>query len=428
MVGFDKYFARISEAASDPQLQTAIEKAVENYERKKKEWLERIVQIPELAKILEEKRRSLLDDLIKNVERASEAMRYNGMRVFFASNAKEARERILDLIGDEKLVMKVKSLTTEEIGLNEFLQSRGIEVWETDVGAILLQLTHGRAAHPTGLCISTPKEKFAEEFSKLAGKELGSNPERLVAYIREFVKSKVVKTKAVISGANAITADTGSIYIITNEGNDRIVTSWPDKHIILAGIEKIYPDRDTADLYTRIMPFYTTGGGFTQFVSIITGISSSSDIERLSVRPACGPREIDVVLLDNGRGDMLADRDFRDALVCLKCGACLLNCPVWRIIAQEYGESVYMGGMGTPWTFFTSSIEKAATQAFTCLQCGKCKEVCPMEVDVRYMVQKVRERVAKLGLIPKQIDTLKKNILTYGTPYVGVHDKVHDMT
>ncbi|MEM2960857.1 MAG: LUD domain-containing protein [Candidatus Bathyarchaeia archaeon] len=419
MIDFDSYFDRISEAASDLHLQAAIEKAIENYERKKKEWLERIGHIPELAKILEEKRRSSLDDLIRNVERASEAMRYNGMKVFFASTAEEARERIFDLICDEKLVMKVKSLTTEEIGLNEFLQSKGIEVWETDVGAILLQLTHGKAAHLTGLCISNPKEKFAEEFSKLAGKDLGSSPEKLVAYIREFVKSKIIKTKVVISGANAITADTGSIYIITNEGNDRLITSWTEKHIILAGIEKVYPDRDAADLYTKVMPFYTTGGGFTHSVSIITGISSSSDIERLSIRPACGPSEIDVVLLDNGRSNMLADKDFRDALVCIKCGACLLNCPVWRIIAQEYGESVYMGGMGTPWTFFTSSIEKAAKQAFTCLQCGKCKEICPMGVDVRHMVQKVRERVAELRLIPRYIDTLKKNILTEGTPYAG---------
>jgi len=417
MVDFEGYYARISEAASDPRLQAAIEKAVDNYERKKKVWLERIGCIPELAKVLEKKRKADVDDLAENVERAAEAMRYNGMRVFYAKTADEARGTIFDLIGDERLVMKVKSLTTEEIGLNEFLQSRGIEVWETDVGAILLQLTHGKAAHPTGLCISTPKERFAEEFSKMAGREIGTRPEDLVAYIREFVKSKVVEAKVAISGANAITADTGSIYLLTNEGNDRLVTSWPEKHIVLAGIDKVCPDRETADLYTRVMPFYTTGGGFTQFVSVITGISSSSDIERMSVRPACGPREIDVVLLDNGRSEMLASHDFKDALVCIRCGACLLSCPVWRIIAQEYGESVYMGGMGTPLTLFTVGLEKAAPQAYTCLECGKCKEVCPVGIDVRHMIEKARELLAVNHLVPPKIESLKEKILESGSPY-----------
>jgi len=417
MVDFEGYYARISEAASDPRLQAAIDKAVDNYERKKKEWLERIGRIPEFAKALEGKRRADVEDLAKNVERATEVMRYNGMKVFHAKTADEARGIILDLIGAERLVMKVKSLTTEEIGLNEFLQSRGVEVWETDVGAVLLQLTHGKAAHPTGLCISTPKERFAEEFGKMAGREIGTRPEDLVAYIREFVKDKIVGAKVAISGANAITADTGSIYLLTNEGNDRLVTSWPEKHIVVAGIDKVCPDREAADLYTRVMPFYTTGGGFTQYVSIITGISSSSDIERMSVRPACGPREIDVVLLDNGRSEMLASDDFRDALICLRCGACLLSCPVWRAIAQEYGESVYMGGMGTPLTLFTAGPEKAAPQAYTCLECGKCKEVCPVGIDVRHMIGKARELLAAKHLVPPIIESLKEKILTSGSPY-----------
>ncbi|MBO3803008.1 MAG: lactate utilization protein [Candidatus Brockarchaeota archaeon] len=420
MVDFEGYFARISEAASDPGLQAAIKKAVNNYERKKEIWIGRLRNIPEMARELEERRRSSLANLADNVERAVEAMRYNGMNVFTAKTAGEAREIVYGLLGGEKLVMKVKSLTTEEIGLNEFLQGRGVEVWETDVGAVLLQLTRGKAAHPTGLCISTPKEKFAAEFSRMAGRALGSDPEELVAFIREFVKGKITKTRVAVSGANAITADTGSIYILTNEGNDRVVTSWPEKHVVVAGIEKVFPDREAADLYARVMPYYTTGGGFTQYVSVITGISSSSDIERMSVRPACGPGEIDVVLLDNGRSEMLADQDFKEALVCIKCGACLLNCPVWNLIAQEYGESVYMGGMGIPWTLFTAGIEKAATQAYSCLQCGKCSDVCPMRVDVRRMVQRAREMSAAVGLVPEKVKRVKESVLANGTPYSTV--------
>jgi L-lactate dehydrogenase complex protein LldG len=417
MTDFEDYFARISDAASDGALQKAIKKAVENYENKKREWLKRMQYIPELARALERRRKGALADLLENVQRAEEAMRYNGMNVFLARTAEEARERILNLLGEERLVMKVKSMTTEEIGLNDFLEEKGVEVWETDVGAFLLQLTHGKAAHPTGVCISARREKFAEEFSKVAGRTLSSTPEELVSFVRDFVRSKVVLSKVAISGANAITADTGSIYIITNEGNDRLVTSWPEKHIVIAGMDKIFTDREAADLYTRVMPFYTTGGGFTQYVSIITGISSSSDIERMSVRPACGPREIDVILLDNGRSRMVANEDFKEALVCLRCGACLLSCPVWRVIAQDYGESVYMGGMGTPLTLFTAGLEKAAPQAFTCLECGKCKEVCPIGIDVRGMIAKARELLAVNRLVPSRIESLKENILKNGSPY-----------
>jgi len=417
MVDFDSYFARLSDVASDEVLQAAIKKAIENYEDKKKEWLKRMQYIPQLAKALEERRKRSLESLLKNVERATEAMRYNGMKVFFAKTAEDARETVFNLLDGEKSVMKVKSLTTEEIELNDFLEGKGIEAWETDVGAFLLQLTHGKAAHPTGVCISAQREKFAEEFSKVAGRALSTNPQELVAFVRGFVRSKVVEAKIAISGANAITADTGSIYLITNEGNDRLVTSWPEKHIVIAGIDKIFEDRDTADLYTRVMPFYTTGMGFTQFVSIITGISSSSDIERISVRPACGPREIDVVLLDNGRSEMATSEDFRDALVCLRCGACLMSCPVWKIIAQEYGQSTYMGGMGTPFTIFTAGIEKAALQAFTCLECGKCKEVCPVGIDVRRMIGKTRELLAANHLVPAKIEAIKESILANGSPY-----------
>jgi iron-sulfur cluster protein len=417
MIDFESYFSKLADTATDPTLQDAIRKAVKNYENRKSEWLKRMQQIPESAKELEARRRAALDVIQANVERAVEAMRYNGMKVFFAKTAEEARGIVFDLLSGERLAIKVKSLTTEEIGLNEFLEGRGIEVWETDVGAFLLQLVHGKAAHPTGVSISVPREKFAEEFSKVAGRRLSSSPEELVAFVRDFVKGKVVNAKVAISGANAITADTGSIYIITNEGNDRLVTSWPEKHIVIAGIDKVFPDRDTADLYTRVMPFYTTGGGFTQFVSIITGISSSSDIERISVRPACGPREIDVVLLDNGRSEMARSEEFREALVCLRCGACLLSCPVWKVIAQEYGVAVYMGGMGTPLTLFTAGIEEAALQAFTCLECGKCKEVCPMGIDVRRMVQRTREMASASHLVPARIGSLKERILTGGSPY-----------
>jgi len=307
---FEAYYQKLIQDANDTFLRTAVEKSLTNYKERKVASLKRIKNIPDLAKELEKRRKDSREHLEENIKKAIEVVEANGMKVYQANDAEEACKKTLELIGNEKLVTKVKSLTTEEIGLNEYLEEHGIEIWETDVGAVLLQVAHRKAAHPTGVSISVPKEVFADYFSKLAGRQLPPDPKVLVAFVRDFIREKCFQSKVAISGANAITADTGTIYLVTNEGNDRLVTSLPDKHIIIAGIDKIMPDRDTANLYCQVMPLYTTGHYTTQYITQLMGISSSSDIERLSVKPAAGPAEIDVILLDNGRRKMAADPDF----------------------------------------------------------------------------------------------------------------------
>jgi L-lactate dehydrogenase complex protein LldG len=394
-----------------------VEKALTNYNERRADSLKRIKNIPDLAKELEKRRKDSAEHLEENVKKAIEVLEANGMRVYQADNAEEACRKTLELMGNEKLVTKVKSLTTEEIGLNEYLEEHGIEIWETDVGAVLLQVAHRKAAHPTGVSISVPKEVFATYFSKLAGKQLPPDPKILVSFVRNFIREKSLQSRVAISGANAITADTGTVYLVTNEGNDRLVTSLADRHIIIAGIDKIMPDRDTANLYCQVMPLYTTGHYTTQYITQIMGISSSSDIERLSVKPAAGPAEIDVILLDNGRRKMATDPDFKESFICLRCGTCLYECPVWNIIAQDFGEHTYMGGLGVAWTLFTSGPDEVAAQAFSCTQCGRCKEVCPMEIDTPKIIRRTRGLLLKNKMIPKQISIMLSNVAQKGSPY-----------
>ncbi|WXG47362.1 MAG: LUD domain-containing protein [Candidatus Atabeyarchaeum deiterrae] len=418
MADFDSYYQKLLKDANDPFLRTAVEKAITNYRVRKETWLKRVTNIQDLAKELKNRRREALDHLEENIKKAVEIMQENGMKVYQAKDAHEACSKTLELIGNEKLVTKVKSLTTEEIGLNEFLEEHGIEIWETDVGAVLLQVAHRKAAHPTGVSISVPKEVFAEYFSKLAGRKLPPDPNVLVAFVRDFIREKSIKSKVAVSGANAITADTGTVYLVTNEGNDRLVTSLPEKHIIIAGIDKVMPDRDTANLYCQVMPLYTTGHATTQYITQIMGISSSSDIERLSVKPAAGPAEIDVILLDNGRRKMAQDADFKEAFTCLRCGTCLYDCPVWNLVAHDYGEFTYMGGLGVPWTLFTLGLDSVATQAFSCTQCGRCKEVCPMEIDTPKLIRKTRSLLINNKTVPKQISAMLNNTIEKGSPYI----------
>jgi len=415
-VDFEGYFNRLIDLSADQFQYQAIVRAVKHYTDRKAKSLQTF-KVEEWAEELKGIRRAALDKMDVYISQAIKAMKEQGMNVYLAKDGDEANRLILKMIGDEKEIVKVKSLTSEEIELNEFLEEHGIKAWETDVGAIVLQLLKWKPSHPTGVSITVPRQRAAEAYSKLAGRELPPEPRELVRFAKEFVRRKAMEARVGFSGANAIAADTGLIYILTNEANDRLVTTLPDKHIVLAGIEKVMPDRYTCELYAKVIPVYATGGATVTFMSTI-GLSRSNDIERVLVTPASGPSEIDVILLDNGRSDMLVDPDFREAFTCIKCGGCLYTCPVWNVVGGYYGEhGPYMGGFGTPWTLFTRGLEATATQAFTCTLCGRCKDVCPMGIDIPRMVLKVREKLARKDIIPPQLKALMGNVLTYKSAY-----------
>ena len=412
----EDYFNELVEVAWDEEHRGAVARAVERYLQRRARSMSKLM-VEEWARELREIRRSYLDRLEELVGMAKDAMEEQGMMVHEASTAEEARRLVYELLEDAQLLVKVKSLTSEEVELNEYLEERGVEVWETDVGAILLQLLKWRPSHPTGVSITVSKRRAAEAYSKLAGRRLPEDPAALVEFVRVFVREKALKARVGLTGANAIAADVGLIYVLTNEANDRLVTTLPDRLIVLAGIEKVMPDRQTCELYAKVIPVYATGGASVTFMSTI-GLSRSSDIERVVVAPASGPKEVHVVLLDNGRREMLRDPVFKEALRCIKCGGCLYFCPVWNVVAGFFsGGGPYMGGFGVPWTLYTRGLEAAALQAYTCTLCGRCRGVCPMEVDVPRMVLKVRELAASKGLLPPRLEEMAKAIAERGEPF-----------
>ena len=421
MVELQTYFKDLAEKSNETFLQTAIVRSRTHYLTRKEKNLQKLKNIQEWVKQLKDIRHATLDRLPELVKEAKQAMEDRGMHVYMAKDGNEANKIVLDLCKNwnAKTMVKGKSIASEEIEMNEHLKEHGITAWETDVGALLLQIMNGKAMHPTGVSIAVPREIAAKYFSDLAGKELPPDPPTLVAFVREFVRKKVWEADVGFSGANAITADTGSIYLLTNEGNGRLVTSVPPKHIVLAGIEKVMPNRDAADLYVKVMPVYTTGADAIIYLSVIGGISTSNDIERISVYPASGPNEVHVILLDNGRVALLKDPDFREILTCLKCGACLMECPLWNVVAGYFGEHVYMGGFGTVLTAFTRGLEAAVTQAFTCTLCGKCKDLCPMGIDIPEMIRKLRQKIVERKIaLPHEKITLnaRRTLNPYGEP------------
>jgi len=219
-----------------------------------------------------------------------------------------------------------------------------------------------------------------------------------------------------ISGANAITADTGSVFLFENEGNIRFATNAPDVHVVFAGIEKILPTLSDGFRLLEVVSRYAGYLAMT-YVSIVSGPSKTGDIEKTIVYGAHGPREFHVILYDNGRKKAAEDPELAPILRCIRCGACMYECAIYPITTGYWGYK-YMGGIGIPWTAYISGgLEKAAPMAFTCTLCGRCIDYCPMEIDTPEIVIKVREQLNKKGLIPPFIKSMVETVMKDGVPY-----------
>ena len=270
--------------------------------------------------------------------------------------------------------------------------------------------------HILAPAINVPREKVAELFSELSGKKLPPDPAELTRFAREFLREKFVNADVGITGANVITADTGTVFLIENEGNIRFSTSAPPVHIVLVGIEKILPTLKDGMRMVEVVSRYA-GYKAMAYVSMISGPSKTGDIEKVVVYGAHGPKEFHVIFLDNGRSEAAKDPVIRKALRCLRCGACMYECPVYPITTGYWGYK-YMGGIGIPWTaYIAGGFEKAAPMAFTCTLCGRCVKYCPMEIDTPEIVQHIRETLKKRGLIPDYIKNMAETVLKEGVPY-----------
>ncbi|MEM1681114.1 MAG: lactate utilization protein B [Sulfolobales archaeon] len=357
-----------------------------------------------------------LDELVKMTKESVESL---GGSFYLANNAGNAVEYISKVCesSNAKLVVKSKSMVTEELSLNEVLIEKGIEVVETDLGEWIIQLRSEKPSHIIYPAIHLTTEEIARTFSKTLNMEVPSNASKLVGIAREKLRQKFINADVGISGANVIAAETGTVLIIENEGNARFATNAPPVHICVSGIEKIVPTVEDAILVSRVITPNATGQLMPVYISLITGPSRTADIELKLTLGVHGPKEFHMVLVDNGRSKMVKDPDFKEASYCIRCGACLSDCPVYREIGGIVWSYKYMGGIGAIWTTFTHGLEKAAPIAFTCTTCGRCKAICPMEIDTPRMILKLREKLLKAGLTPKQLLTISENIKVFGNPF-----------
>jgi len=393
---FTKYKKEIMDAARSERIRLALSRAIASYRANTNSALEKFPHTIKMAEEVKEIKSKSIAEMEKLAQQASEAIESHQGKAYIAKTADEALKIIGGLVGKGKLIVKGKSMTGEEIELREHLEEQGNDVYETDLGEFIIQKLHSKPMHILSPAIHVPREDVALLFSEVMGRELPPDLEiaALVDAAREFLRDKYFKADIGISGANVVAADTGTLFLIENEGNVRLATGAPPVHIALVGMEKLVPTLGDACKVAEVTWRYANYD-VPAYVSLVSGPSKTGDIEKVTTYGAHGPKELHVIFMDDGRTELARHPVLRQALYCLRCGGCLYECPVFAVTAGHFGDK-YFTSVGAVWAAMISkNMEKAASIAYTCLTCGRCKQRCPMEIDGPEMVIELRKLIAE---------------------------------
>ena len=390
----------------------------ENRNRQK----QNLTSFDDFEKVKEEVKRIRCESVgnLDLLQKAIASLEKNQFRVIQARDSREACEIFLREIGQERLVVKSKSNISREIGLTPFLARHGIEVIETDIGDRINQLAGGRASHYTGPIVHLSRYEVAEILSKHLNKQVPPVPEEEMQAVKEDIESYLERAKVGITGTNAIAAREGAILIIHNEGNITRVRTR-SKHLVIASIDKVYPNVQDALLMAGLETYLATGSLFPSFVDIVGGRSKSSDVEKIPFFGMHEPTELVIILLDNGRREIFGEKDFTDLLYCIGCGNCLLDCPAYNSVGPSFGADGMLGGRGVSLVALQKGMKEGVEDGlFLCTTCGLCGEVCPVGIDAGKRIKELRRWSLKEPETSAQLDEitlLQQTMDQYGTPY-----------
>ena len=317
-----------------------------------------------------------------------------GVQVLWATDAAEATTYIEQILreNDAHLLVKSKSMTTEEIELNETATKIGCESVETDLGEFIVQLASEKPYHIVTPAMHKSKGDIAKLFNEKFGTPIDSTPEEMTEYVRQVLRKKYTTAQVGVTGANFLIADVGGISVTENEGNGVMTTAFPKVHIVIAGIEKIIPEMKQLGLFYPLLAAHGTGQQMTAYNTIFTGPRLRNEVD--------GPEKMIVILLDNGRTNVYADDEAYESLACIRCGACLNGCPVYKTIGGYTYDTTYSGPIGSVLTPFLRGFKDFSHLSFASTLCGKCNEVCPVKIPLTDILLSNRRKAVEQNLRP----------------------------
>ena len=384
-----------------------------------KERSSKIKNSPSIKK-LEKRVKEIKIESIENKEdliaQAIESFKRNGIDVEYAKTKTDALNIIYDLLDDanSSVIAKAKSNTLGEIELKSKLASKGYDVVETDLGDRILQLkkVDNNPVHPTGPASHLNVCEIADIVNDAMDSNVDAVPREIMELVRGDVLNRLEKSTIGISGANVISSEEGSIVLVHNEGNISLV-SLKDLHIIVAGIDKLVPTLEDAMSIAKLETIYATGNFVTSYINIISGPSKTADIEKKLLKNMYGAKKVVVILLDNGRSEAVDE-----CLWCIGCGNCIVNCPVYNAVGNEFGFNNYLGGRGVAMSKFIENNQKCFESGlYMCTLCGLCTVNCPVSIPTNEIIEKMRKSSKVDGFYPEVHGKISKSVVEKDSPY-----------
>ncbi len=389
---------RARRAVGDGQLHDAVANVTRKSVAGRNAVLDALPEAPELRERAYHIKQETMANLDRYLAQMAGAVEGRGGNVFFADTGEDVVRYIGDLARrrGSKVVTKSKSMATEEIELNRRLEEAyadlDLEIVETDLGEWIAQLAGDTPSHIVGPILHMNLERITEVLSETAGEPLPPDVEALGSFARKRLREKFLSADIGITGANFGVAETGTIATVTNEGNGRLVTSVPPVHVVVMGIEKLVPRFADLSVFVRLLARSGTGQKLTVYTNFVTGPRDAGELD--------GPEELHLILMDNGRSELLGT-EFEEALYCIRCGACLNVCPVYRQTGGHAYGSTYSGPIGAVITPLLKGSEEAKDLPHASSLCGACWEACPVGIPLHDLLLKLRNQQVEEGLAGK---------------------------
>lgn len=388
------YGNRVSKGLDDDFMRKAVSSAQERLQTGRLSEAEILGNWEDWRSLGEQIRTHTLNNIDYYLEQLSDNVAKRGGKVFFAETKEEANAYILDVIKKRngKKVVKSKSMVTEEIGLNDVLEKADLEVVETDLGEWILQLDEDPPSHIVAPALHKNRQQVRDTFASERGYEGDESPEALTAFAREQLRKDFLSADIGITGCNFAIAESGTVTLVTNEGNARLVTSLPDTQITVMGMERVVPTWEEMDVLVTLLTRSAVGQKLSTYLTTITGQRLEDEVD--------GPEDYHLVVVDNGRSKILGT-EFQEALHCIRCAACLNVCPVYRHIGGHAYGSVYSGPIGAVLSPLLDGYENHKELPHASTLCGACTEACPVKIPLHEQLIMHRQKMVELGINPK---------------------------